>query len=282
MNMNAMLRPARARYTDRRALRRARQRERGSPSQPVSNRPWPTRPPPSKWGGALWLLLSVVVHGSVLLIARWLPAKAEPPHSVQEITVLIHEAPPPPPPVLPEPPPLPVKLPPPRPEQRLAPQPEPLPPPDPIDLQPPPPDAPLPPPARRVVGLSLESTVVGGAGPAVAVGNTRMGETAPIAADPSVEPLRQELTPARRLTDEKPEYPQELRARSVEGDVGLQVELDAHGLITQVTVVASSGFPAFDASAVASALRATYEAAKLNGVAVAQVLRFTVRFRLRQ
>jgi protein TonB len=217
-----------------------------------------------------------------LLIARWLPAQAEPPHAVQEITVLIHEAPPPPPPVVPEPPPPPVKFTPPKLVQAVTPSPEPLPPPDPIDLQPPPPEAPPPPPVRRVVGLSLESTVVGGAGPAVAVGNTRMGQTAPIAADPSVEPLRQELTPARRLTDEKPEYPQELRARGVEGDVELQVELDAQGLITRATVVTSSGFPAFDASAVASARRATYEAAKLNGVAVAQVLRFTVRFRLRQ
>lgn len=281
--MNATLRPARASYTDRHARRRARQRERGPPSQPVSNGQGPTRPPPSKWRGALWLLASVAVHGSVWLIARWLPAQAEPPHAVQEITVLIHEAPPPPP-VVPEPPPPPVKQPPPKLVQAVTPPPEPPLLPDPIDLQPPPPDAPPPPPppVRRVVGLSLESTVVGGAGPAVAVGNTRMGETARIAADPSVEPLRQEFTPARRLTDEKPEYPQELRARSVEGDVGLQVELDAQGLITEVTVVASSGFPAFDASAVASARRATYEAAKLNGVAVAQVLRFTVRFRLRQ
>ena len=47
---------------------------------------------------------------------------------------------------------------------------------EPATPPPPPPPSDKPPP-RRVVGLSLESTVQGGDGPGFAVGNTRMGKT---------------------------------------------------------------------------------------------------------
>jgi periplasmic protein TonB len=154
-----------------------------------------------------------------------------------------------------------------------------LPPPDPTTVEPPATPALQP---RRVVGLSMESTVTGGTGAAFAVGNTRMGRTDNIAVDPNaVQPLAQEMTPPVRQTFEKPDYPPELRARGVEGEVGLELEIDATGKVVRATVLETSNYEAFDRAAVAAAQRNEYSPAKLNGVALSQTIRFKIRFRLR-
>ena len=66
-----------------------------------------------------------------------------------------------------------------RPVKRPAAQP--APPADPVDVAP---AAEPAPERRRIVGISLSSTVQAGAGPSFAVGNTRMGETGAVAQSP--------------------------------------------------------------------------------------------------
>jgi protein TonB len=158
-------------------------------------------------------------------------------------------------------------------------------PPDPIDVTPPPTptaDSPKEPP-RRVVGIDMESTVVGGAGPSLAVGNSRMGATSSVAQDPnSIAPAGTSFTPPKRTRAPTPEYPDALRAKGIEGDVGLRVLVDANGQVARVTVTESSEHDEFDRAAIASANASVYEPAKVNGVAVEHAIEFTVRFRLRQ
>jgi protein TonB len=134
----------------------------------------------------------------------------------------------------------------------------------------------------RVVGLSLSSTVSNG-GAAYAVGNTRLGQTSTEAGDPlAAAPLAAEARAPRRTSAPEPDYPAELRAQNLEGDVGLEVQLDERGAITALQVVTPSAFEAFDRAAVEAARRATYEPASVNGLAQPYALRFTVRFRLRK
>ena len=64
--------------------------------------------------------------------------------------------------------------------------------------------------------------------------------------------------------------------------MGLEVEVDPDGRVTNVTVVVPSAHEEFDRSAMDDAERGKYEPAKANGVAVARSIEFTVRFRLRQ
>jgi TonB family protein len=127
----------------------------------------------------------------------------------------------------------------------------------------------------------MESTIVGGSSPGFAAGNTRMGRTESVAVDgAAIERLPEEITPPIRKTPERPDYPPDLRERGIEGDVVLEVEIDARGAVNGVVVAVGSGQEAFDRAARAAAERSQYEPAKKNGVPVAHSLRFTVRFRL--
>jgi len=252
----------------------------------------PLLPPPPKAAARAsrrastlgWVLASAALHGALLLLAFALPRPAVEASKPVEIALVETEPPPPPPPpeqkveTQPE-----VKPAPPKPvvrPQPVEPEPPPSPPPelkaDPVD-EPPPVSAP-----RRVVGLSLESTVATGEA-AFAVGNTRMGQTAEVAQEPTAESAGSDaVQPPRRTTSPEPDYPPELRARGVEGDVGLEVEVGSDGLVKQVTVRTPSGFEPFDRAAEASARASAYEPARLGGAALTYVIRFTVRFRLRK
>jgi protein TonB len=158
-------------------------------------------------------------------------------------------------------------------------------PPDPIDVTPPPPptaDSPKEPP-RRVVGIDMESTVVGGSGPSLAVGNSRMGTTSSVAQDPkSIAPAGATFTPPKRTRAPTPEYPPALREKGIEGDVGLRVVVGASGEVKGVSIIDSSEHDEFDRAAIAAANASVFEPAKVNGVAVEHAIEFTVRFRLRQ
>jgi protein TonB len=239
---------------------------------------------------AIWIGSSMGLHVVVVVLGALAPAAPEHDPRAYERSVEIVEPPPPPPPAETAPP---TVTPPP--EAPIVPQkpvvervvrndPPPVappqPPPDPVE--PPPPDAPRK-PARRIVGLDLGSTVVGGSGPAFATGNTRMGETSKVAEAPSaVGRAGAQFTPPRRTHDETPDYPPQLRAQNVEGEVGLKVDIDAHGKITNVAVQRPSPHDEFNRAAVASAWRGTYEPAVLDGAPVANTITFTVRFRLKR
>ncbi|MBN1961811.1 MAG: energy transducer TonB [Deltaproteobacteria bacterium] len=168
------------------------------------------------------------------------------------------------------------------------------PPPDPINE----PKTPTPPPRaapRRIVGLSMESTVAGSGGPSFAVGNTRMGTTAKHAEDPnSVSKLPAQknrvsmriakagvtIKPPKKIKETKPSYPPVLKAQGIEGDVVLRINIDANGRVTQVKIIKSSGFDEFDKAAVKAAKIDSWAAATYEGEPVADVITYTVRFRL--
>jgi TonB family protein len=282
--------PRRAREpaAERRRARRERAQRRARTTLDRATLPEPLSAPPSRrraWWLLGWLAASAALHVAVTLVAMRGDRGATRPTDAysQPVHVSVTEPPPPPTPQPPPPPPPRVTAPRPTPARPTPARPE-LPP-DPVDSEAtteptPPPPTPTPPP-RRIVGLSMESTVVG-AGPGFAVGNTRMGTTAAVAEDPTrATALTAELTAARRTRGPQPVYPPALRAQHIEGDVALSVQLDAGGHVVAVTVVQPSEHEEFDRAAVASVWQSAYEPARSSGVAVAHTITFTVRFRLR-
>jgi len=160
----------------------------------------------------------------------------------------------------------------------------------------------------RVVGISLEATVEGGGGPAFAVGQTRMGQTAKRAAKaqkavaPKVAEVKAAPTarkrgslnraatriptakvkrtlPKRRLP-RVPPYPAELKSQGIEANVTVMVELDASGKVTSVKIITPSPYPAFNQAARAAALAEEWEPALRDGVPIPYTLSYTYRFQL--
>ncbi|MCB9651731.1 MAG: energy transducer TonB [Deltaproteobacteria bacterium] len=274
----------------------------------------------SKNPGGLWVVLiligAVVAHAVVLgvlwtagLAIRTFQDKLPDPKD-QRIEVSVVEPPPPPPPPPEAPPP-----PPPEPEPEVEkpkpkPQPKPKaepPPPDPIDTPkepppPPPPDAPKP---RRIVGLSLESTVQGGDGPAFGVGNTRMGETSRQAADPTeAKPLPKVAAPdkppprvnrvATRVPTEEcklkpplpkgprlePAYPKDYEAQELASQVVLEVRIGADGQVMSARIVKDSPYPKFNENALSTIKKQRFTPATCDGEAREYVISYTYTFEL--
>ncbi len=161
------------------------------------------------------------------------------------------------------------------------------------------------PPPR--VGLSLESTVGEGDGPAFAVGDTRLGSTAETAPDPNAKPPEKkpepdkkpepvqrnrksqnipaggagdELVKPKRSQRVEPDYPPELRAQGIEANVVVQVQIDATGVVTKVDIIAPAPQAAFNEAARAAALREQFAPATRGGKAIPFTLSFTYRFRI--
>jgi len=182
--------------------------------------------------------------------------------------------------------------------------------PEPAPAEAPPPEAPDAKPLR-VVGLSLEATVEGGGGPAFAVGQTRLGETADRAADPRLkaEPTAKVAAPTapaptaavganraasriptakvayqmpKRKRPQLPAYPATLKSQGVEADVTVMVTLDAAGKVTDVKIISPAAYPEFNEAARAAALAEEFEPALRDGVPVAYTLSYTYRFRIEE
>jgi len=228
--------------------------------------------------------------------------------AAEQVEIAMVDVPPPP---EPEPRPLPE----PKPEVAVAPAPttKPEPPPTRRPAPEPPKAAPRPEPvepARRVVGLSLESTVEGGAGGGYAVGDTQDGKTERIAEDPrnlgrtaekpAPAPPDRPAAPAqsknrrstrvaapgveivkpKRTRHVEPEYPEILRARGIEDNVVVQVAIDASGRVTSVDIIAPSQHDALNEAARAAAWKESFLPATRNGQPIEFSLSFTYRFRL--
>lgn len=176
---------------------------------------------------------------------------------------------------------------------------------DPIDTREPPPAA-EPAPARRVVGLSMESTVTGGSGPAFAVGNTRMGRTGEVAENPAgVQKLAPSakgsgsgaagpnrtasalpggsvaITKPRRLSQPALVYPSVLKSQGIEGNVSVMIRIAADGRVLSAKVLKSSGYEQFDTAARAAALKERFAPATRGGEPVEYTLKYTYRFRIK-
>lgn len=183
-----------------------------------------------------------------------------------------------------------------QPAPKVAKTPEPIA--DPINLE-----APSDPPpknqrkVRRVIGLSMSSTVGAGSGPGFAVGNTRMGTTARVAADPEeaseklhaersnkkaahIPTANVEFVPPRKKFSVRPDYPPTLKAQGIEAEVILAVTVDADGTVGAVKVIKGTKHAEFDKAAVAAATRERYSPATKDGTPIPNQVQFTVRFRL--
>jgi TonB family protein len=165
------------------------------------------------------------------------------------------------------------------------------------------------PPLRRTVGLSLESTVQGN-GPSFATGSSRMGATETRAVDPAKAarapssagqaaapapvasagvqraaariPTRDvEFEKPKRVRPNRPEYPAALKAQGLEGEVMVSVDIAATGRVTSVSIVQSSGEPAFDEAARRAALAEQFSPATRGGQPVAFTLSYSYRFRIK-
>ena len=206
---------------------------------------------------------------------------------------------PPPPPVSDTPPPPPVSDTPPTNEettkrlneQTEQPEPDPPPPsPEPDPPPPPEPDAPPPPPLVSDTPPTNEETT------------KRLNEQAkqpepdtppppPVSDTP---PTNEETTkrlneqteqarvdaPPKPLKNIKPDYPKGARQRGEEGDVALELAINARGGVESVTVVASSGFPELDAAAVRAAGKAHFTPARSGRIAIPSTARLTITFKL--
>ncbi|MCC6409103.1 MAG: energy transducer TonB [Planctomycetes bacterium] len=82
------------------------------------------------------------------------------------------------------------------------------------------------------------------------------------------------------LSGEEPKYPKLSRRLNEEGSVVLRVAVDATGVVTDVRVQTSSGFPRLDEAAIAAVKLWRYTPATRAGVAVATILPQRVTFRL--
>jgi periplasmic protein TonB len=250
-----------------------------------------------------------VIHAAVILsfaVVGYLMGQqvAYPPP--ERLTVRVVETPPPPPPVVEETPVEPVPV---------VPEFQPVTPPkkadspvkEPAKAEDAPELAPEPDPTpRRIVGLSLESTVEG-AGPSFATGTSRLGQTDARATDPAQAKRAPAAEPAptrasqpgsgqrvashiptrdtqfekpKRLKPNRPEFPAALKAQGIEGDVAVRVDIAANGSVTNVTIVSSSGYPAFDEAAKRAAASERFAPAVRDGNPVPFSLSYSYRFRI--
>ena len=248
----------------------------------------------------LFLAAASILHGAVIataFVAATAFARKERPRHFEQIEVAVIEQPiePEPPPAQPEPQP--------EPEPQSKPKPKRTPPPDPIDIPKEAPPPPPPTPVRRIVGLSLESTVEGGGGPTFATGNTRMGTTARIAEDPNeAKPLpkpTEKVLPSNRIATRLPSgsravlvkpkpiggmqdapYPELYKAQGIEADVTVRVRIDVTGRVIEAEVVAPAPQPEFNRNAKETAAKQRFEPATRDGAPIEWTLTFTYRFRL--
>ena len=109
-------------------------------------------------------------------------------------------------------------------------------------------------------------------------------ETSPAAApaSPAAAPrqARVEAPPKPRKTI-RPEYPKGARQRGEQGDVTLEIRVNAEGGVDGASVVRSSGFSDLDEAALKAVKAARFVAAKADGCPVPSVARLNLTFRLR-
>jgi protein TonB len=236
---------------------------------------------------------SLALHAALALAMLVFAVRPRPvPQTPLEIQVVDAPRAKAPEPVAPPPPiPVPRKLArAPRKQQELPPAPAPLPP----TNAPPPPTSEAPRNAPQpvvVTGITMESTSQGG-GFAVGAGNTLQGapeRTAP--APESVKPYKAEQYAPAAQVSELPRplnrealnlrryYPAQAKRSGFEGDVVLRLLIDADGSIAKVDIVSDPG-QGLGPAAAQAVRELRFSPAKVNGVAVATTVPFTIHFTL--
>ena len=87
--------------------------------------------------------------------------------------------------------------------------------------------------------------------------------------------------PPRPRRTIRPDYPKGARQRGEQGNVTLEIRVNAKGTVDAASVVSSSGFAELDAAAVKAAKAAKFTPARSGDEAVASVARLTLSFKLR-
>ena len=85
-------------------------------------------------------------------------------------------------------------------------------------------------------------------------------------------------SPRRRI---KPEYPKGARQRGEEGDVTLELDVSADGMVDDVRIVASCGFAELEQAAMQAVKRARFVPARRGSANVQSTARLTLTFRLK-
>ena len=99
---------------------------------------------------------------------------------------------------------------------------------------------------------------------------------------PTVAPKQAKIdAPPKPHKAIKPDYPKGARQRGEQGDVVLEIRVNAAGIVDRVDVVSPSGFPELDEAAVRAARAARFTPAKSGGSAVASTARLTLTFKLK-
>lgn len=101
-----------------------------------------------------------------------------------------------------------------------------------------------------------------------------------VPAAPAPRQARVNAAPSPRKTI-RPQYPTGARKRREQGDVTLELSVDAHGVVVDVKVVASCGFAELEQAAIAAARKALFRPAKQGDESVASLARLTLSFKLR-
>src|SRR5450432_1621857 len=111
-----------------------------------------------------------------------------------------------------------------------------------------------------------------------AISGLFLGAALAMGAAPTFAQPTPEATAAPSLKDhpEAP-YPPDALAKRLEGNVGLELDLDAEGNVIGVRVTAPAGH-GFDEAAAAAARRFTFEPARRRGVPVPSTVQFTYEF----
>jgi protein TonB len=145
-----------------------------------------------------------------------------------------------------------------------------------------------------VTGITLNSTVQGGAGPVMQIGNTMMGmptkkATSPVTEKSSAPTANQaqpgqkepQFTPAKIATKIRPKYTAEAIQDEIEGKVILMVNIDSKGYVTDVKLLKGLGY-GLDELAIEAVKLWRFYPATLDGEKVSDSTRITVDFMLEQ
>ena len=107
-------------------------------------------------------------------------------------------------------------------------------------------------------------------------------EDAMAASAPTAAPRQARLdAPPKPKRNIKPDYPKGARQRGEQGDVVLEIRVNAEGMVDEVKVATSSGFPELDEAAVRAARAAKFSPARSGHDAVASTARLKLSFKLR-
>ena len=99
---------------------------------------------------------------------------------------------------------------------------------------------------------------------------------------PAVAPKQAKIdAPPKPHKTIKPDYPKGARQRGEQGEVILEIRVNAAGIVDHVDIVSSCGFPELDDAAVRAARTARFTPAKSGGSPVASTARLKLDFKLK-